>query len=245
MATESFTRFNQVITKAANYRSGFYNKSFALSAHWELDANSDRDVAFFKQILQTFRFPPPINLTLATSDPNPALTLHNNVTRILETAKQANGRTIVILHYTGHGSFTPTGGLWGYETPSGRRFNLEHYFLRPAFQPFCSLSKTDQVDILYILDCPYKQITARLLADDPFIRTVEVLAATDDDTLSAFAPPRNTLTGKIMHEIVRRKLAAYPFVEFANIIETPSALPKVVKKPIHRLQMGISSICLP
>lgn len=153
----------------------------------------------------------------------------------------SSGRSIVLIHYAGHG-YIDHGALYGLERANGRKVNLEMFMLGLAYDS-SYLTDADLVDVVFILDCCYAHHATR--AASKTARIVEILAATDDNNPEAFAPPRNTLTGKLKGEIARRKRDGHKFVEFAEVMQTLRSKHAAVKKPTHSVKLGACSVCLP
>jgi hypothetical protein len=241
-ATNAIThaQFEDAITRAVHNRSRAYNNSFALSVRWERD-NTDAatDTEHFQTILSTLNLDPAEVLVVAGQNSTPGWALNDKIRTIFQRAVNARGKSIVLIHYSGHGEVR-NGQLFAVEGLSCRGMNLQAIIdtvVAGNIQDF-DIADTDTV---FILDCCYSHAAARAL--DPTTRVVEILSASDDTTPEALAPPRNTLTGKLRGEIARRKRDGHHFVILADVMASIRGNSSVVK-PTHHVKLGVST-CFP
>ncbi|KAJ5101246.1 hypothetical protein NUU61_003468 [Penicillium alfredii] len=239
MNTITRAQFEDAITRAVNDRSRVYNNSFALSIRWEQDnTNASADTEHFQAILSTLRLDQAEVEILAEQDQTPGWTLNDKVRSVFRLAANAPGKSIVLMHYAGHGEIRGK-QLFAVEGRSRRSINLQRFIdtvVAGDVQDF-DIADTDAV---FVLDCCYSHnshIATR--AFNPTTRVVEILSASDDHTPEALTPPRNTLTGKLWGEIARRKRDGHHFVGLSDVMATLRENSPVVK-PTHHVKLGVS-----
>lgn len=244
MAPVTKDQFEAAITKAVKYRTTPYTHCASLSIYWEdNDVSSEEDILDFQHILGALNVSPAEEFMVRSTDQTPGWTLREKVKAIFTSAKNTPGRSLVLLHYTGH-AYTLNGSLWAQQNnrPRSAKLSLDRHLLCVSDEQESLLSETDAVDVVYILDCCYVHKALKTVSQDP--RIVEIIAATDTDSPMALVHPRNTLTGKLRGEIARRKRDGHKFVEIADLIQTIRSNSPVVK-PSHGLHKGVGSVCLP
>ncbi|KAJ5246220.1 hypothetical protein N7468_001203 [Penicillium chermesinum] len=244
MAPLTKEQFHAIITKAAKHRTSAYDYCASLSVFWEHnDVSAAADVHNFQQMLSTLNLPAAEELTIQSDDHTPGWTLQARTRAILKRAKDAPGRALVLLHYTGH-AYPLNDILWAQENNqrNSSRMSLDRYFLSHSDGEETLFTDADAVDVVYVLDCCYAHKALKALSTDS--RLVEVIAATDANMPGALGYPRDTLTGKLRGEIARRICDGHKYVEVADLIQTLRANSPVVK-PSHGLRKGIGSVCLP
>ncbi|KAJ5223220.1 hypothetical protein N7468_007762 [Penicillium chermesinum] len=238
--TNAITRvqFEDAITRTVNNRKRIYNASFALSVRWERDnTDASTDTDNFQAILSTLNLDQAEVMVLSEQDGTPGWTFQDKIRRMFQRATMASGKSIVFVHYAGHGEVR-SGQLFAVEGRPNRRINLQRLIdsvVAGDVQDF-DIGDTDTV---FVLDCCYSHVATR--AYDPTTRVVEILAACDDSNPIALTPPRNTLTGKLRGEIARRKHDSHQSVILADVMATIRANSTVVK-PTHIVKLGVS-IC--
>ncbi|KNG80860.1 hypothetical protein ANOM_011014 [Aspergillus nomiae NRRL 13137] len=233
-------QFEDVITRAVNNHSQIYNNSFALSVRWERDkTNASADLDHFQAILRTLNLDQAEVEILAEHDQTPGWTLNESVRLIFRLAANAPGKSIVLIHYAGHGVVRGE-QLFSVEGLSRRSINLQRIIdtvVAGDFQDF-DIADTDAV---FVLDCCYSYVAKRAL--NPTTRVVEILSASDDHTPEALKAPHNTLTEKLRGEIARRKRDGHHFVVFSDAMATIRGNSSVIK-PTHHVKLG-ASVCFP
>lgn len=242
-------RFEDAITRAVTSRSRAYSHSFAMSIRWELD-NTDAatDTENFKVILSTLNLDPPCVEIMGGPNTNktPSWNLNGKLRSLFESAVNAPGKSLVIIHYAGHGEIrrVPLDErrdlLFAVEGPHGRAFSLQPIIDTIVDGYFFEIDLTD-LDVVFILDCCYSHMATRMGHSTG--RALEILAASDDTTPEALMPPRNTLTGKLRGEISRRKREGHMFIRLADVMANIRENSPVVK-PTHSVKLG-TSICIP
>ncbi|KAJ5138869.1 uncharacterized protein N7515_003717 [Penicillium bovifimosum] len=246
MAADTITRveFEDAITRVVNNRSRTYSNSFALSVRWERD-NTDAavDTENFQAILSTLNLDQAEVVVLGEQDVTPGWALDDAIRRVFRRAATAPGKSIVLIHYAGHGAVN-TGQLFAVEGRSRRSLNFQRIIDSAVAGDIQGISEDMDIgdtDTIFVLDCSYSHVATR--ASNPTTRTVEVLSASDDSTPVAFAPPRNTLTGKLRGEIARCKRDGHRFVIFSEVMAAIRANSPAVK-PTHQVKLGVS-VCFP
>jgi hypothetical protein len=235
-----FSSFENTLRAAVRQRAIRYTEAHSLSLRWEADdTNAIHDAIHFQSILRLFSLPAAEELVLSSNDRFPAWTVQRKFSDLLSGIMTAQGRTLIIVHYAGHGSSGPDGSLWFIERQGGRKVNAER-FLFSVVGP--DVENVDSFDVLFIFDCCYGLIACR--AADSSQRIVEIVAATTEDNPRAFAPPCVTVTANLVAEITRRQRDGHQYVEIADIVATLRAN-STIKKPGHCLKLGVASICLP
>jgi hypothetical protein len=240
--TNAITRaqFQDAITRAVQNRSRVYNNSFALSFRWERDNTmAFQDTEQFQAILATLNLDQAQVEILTKQDRTPGWTLSDTIRDIFRLAADAPGKSIVLIHYAGHGEVREE-QLFAVEGPSRRSINLQRTIDTVVAGDVQDFDITD-TDTVFILDCCYSHVATRAL--NPTTRVVEILSASDGQAPEALAPPRNTLTGNLRGEISRRKRDGHQFVILTDVMATIRGRSLVVK-PTHHIKLGVS-VCFP
>ncbi|KAF9884973.1 hypothetical protein FE257_000883 [Aspergillus nanangensis] len=208
---------------------------------WENNEIGGRaDVGHFQSILSSLDLPAANEYAIRLNDPAPGQGLMQMFTTLLNTAKATSGRSLVVVHYTGHAKLMDGNFYIGSYVLGGdvKTINMDIWFFGLILRDHYILDDNSKVDILFILDCCYAHTAVRNAAANP--RVVQILAATDQTS-----PPANTFTAKLAGEIAHRKRQGHEYVDFANIIETLRGRARGVVKPSNLLKLGASSIHLP
>jgi len=240
MEAISADQINDAIARAVNNRSRVYNFSFALSIRWERDnTNAAADTDNFQAILSTLNLDQAEVEILAEQNRTPGWTLNDAIRSIFRRATEAPGKSIVLIHYAGHGEVRGE-ELWAVEGPSRRSISLQDYIdtVVKGHVQYFDIADTDAV---FVLDCCYSHVATR--TSNPATRVVEVLSASDEHTPVALHLPHNTLTGKLRGEIARRKRDGHHFVTLSDVMATIRENSSVVK-PTPHVKLGVS-ICFP
>ncbi|KAJ5551462.1 hypothetical protein N7535_000588 [Penicillium sp. DV-2018c] len=242
--TNTITRveFEDAVTRVVNDRNRTYSNSFALSIRirWERD-NTDAamDTKNFQAILSALNLDQAEVVVLREQDATPGWALIDAIRRVFRRSATAPGISIVLIHYAGHGE-VKTEQLFAVEGRSRRSLKFQRII------DFAVAGDIDDMDIgdtdtVFVLDCCYSHVATR--ASNRTTRAVEILSASDDSTSEAFAPLRNTLTGKLWGEIARRKRDGHRFVILSEVMAAIRANSPAVK-PTHQVKLGVS-VCFP
>lgn len=154
-------------------------------------------------------------------------------------ALNENSRTIIFVHYAGHGQ--EIGGNLHFVGPTGKTFNVAGAFFNEVDES-SFFGESANVDVVFILDSCYSNIDTRSAALPG--RMVEVLAAVDESDPTAFSPgTRASFTSNLLNEIAARKGRGDRDVEFAELIEfLRGQWP--VKKPTHARKTSLFTVAL-
>ncbi|KKK26141.1 hypothetical protein ARAM_005992 [Aspergillus rambellii] len=234
--------FRTTLQAAVRQQAIRYTASHALAIRWEEDNTSaQQDTAHFQSMLKTLQLPAAQELVIPSTDRTPGWNIAGVLRDVVSKAEKSAGRSLIMVHYAGHGKLGPNGNLLAVEGPSSNRsFDAQRCLVDQV-----DLLDSMLIDILFIFDCCYSFTACR----EPELagRIVEIIGASDNASSSPLAnsPPRNTLTAKIAGEIRCRQRQGHQYVEFADVVQALRSRENAVTKPVHRLKMGTSSICLP
>lgn len=218
-------------------RNRGYSNHFAITIHWELDdTNAAEDAENFQAILSTLNLDRAEAQIIRKDDRLPGWTVMPAIQSAFARAAQRPGRSIVFIHYAGHGD-VENGMLFAQESGADRRLNFNHITDVALDGNYVG----ENTDVVFVLDCCYSHVVTR--APISTSRTIEIISATDDTTPYALTPPRNTLTRKLRAEIARRKHDGHQFVRLSEVMASIRADSPTVK-PTHHVKLG-SSVCLP
>ena len=238
----SLETFRGAIEKAIEQRQRTYTHAAAISFRWEVDnTHAVEDVKAFQNIMRIFGFQPAKEIVISRTDISPAWTVAGAYRSVLQNCSQLPGRSIVFVHYAGHGTLIDGSLFIG--NSSQKILSVERVFFGDLIDG--SLSMDDSVDVVFILDCCYSYATTRVVT--PVSRVVEVLAATSENTPAANpASVRASFSGELANELARRKGRGDASVELAEAIEALRGRASKIK-PTHCLRLGSNSIrlCFP
>ncbi|PLB46686.1 hypothetical protein P170DRAFT_219342 [Aspergillus steynii IBT 23096] len=227
-----------MIRRAIEQHCRTYALYLPISFSWEADAtNAERDVKSFQDILKALGLPKAEELRLRSKHSSPgqivAKKVHELVTRGFETA----GRTLILIHYAGHGMQGIQGHL-NFASSHGRAFRVDTALLGPVM----NLTSSEPVDVVFIFDSCYSHLATRDATMGG--RIVEVLAATNQQNPTTYGPGQySSFTGKLANEILARKRRGDESIEFAELIEH-LRLTSPLGKPIHSTVIGCNSVRL-
>jgi hypothetical protein len=233
--------FELAFEGAVSRRAAHYTNFYALHVRWEDDnTNADRDENSFREMVQLLGFPSPDVHVIPKSDPIPGFELRSQVSKVLVKAVHTLGRSIFIIHYSGHGGANDLNEL-ELCSLSGKKIAANGFLLDITTDMMIGLDQP--VDIIVIFDCCYSSLAAR--NTNPQSRIVEILSAGDKSDPVAFAAgTKNSLTSKLLIEIRSRSQRGDKVVEIADVIDKLQQS-SPVKKPGYAATLGISSITLP
>lgn len=236
----SADEFNALIEGAVNRRSScFYQHFRAFHFHWADDNTfPERDQESFTAMCKILGFPTVESHVLQANDPTPGNTIRDRINSEVRAATQLQGRTILIIHYAGHGADNGTGQLV-ISDRLGRK--LARADLLMAEFDSVELSLAAPIDVLYIFDCCFGYLATRDIT--PGSRMVEVVSGNDvRDPIALGAKNAYSFTSKLLVEIRSRAQQGEKELEIADLI---ASLPSTVKQPTHSVKAGIGSIVLP
>lgn len=238
----SFTEFRTLIESAITRRSNFsYTHRKAIHFHWANDnTHPDLDLLSLEKMCELIGFAKPDSHVLEESNPLPGYTMRSKIDDEVKAAIHRPGRTILIVHYAGHGTDNGSGELvlsdrWGKK--------LARADLLLASVESTELASDAPIDVLYIFDCCFSFLATRQI--NARSRLVEVLAANDYRNPSAFGPQSaHSLTSKLYLEVRDRAQRGEKMIEIAQIMDKLQQS-TVVKTPSHAVKIGLGSIVLP
>jgi hypothetical protein len=233
--------FELALEGAVSRRETHYANFYALHVRWEDDnTNADRDGNSFGELVQLLGFPSPDVHVIPKSDPMPGFELQALVSKLLFKAVSALGRSVIIIHYAGHGGANSLDQL-ELRSQSGKKIAASGLLLNFTTESLVSLDQA--VDVVVIFDCCYSFLAARNTNSQS--RIVEMLSAGDESDPVAFAAgTKNSFTSKLLIEIRSRSQRGDKLVEMADVIDKLQQS-SPVKKPGYAALLGIGSITLP
>ncbi|KAE8160330.1 hypothetical protein BDV40DRAFT_290207 [Aspergillus tamarii] len=218
-----------------------FANALSLSISWQDDnTNASGDVSNFQAILRLFGYPTAEEYVIPDNACMPGWDIAVKIQGLIRQAMKMTGRTIILIHYAGHG-LNHNERLFFCDSTEKKKFNVDRNLLN-FVDSESNLTDSDNIDIVFIFDCCYSYLATRGYRGEN--RVVEVLAAVDAESKLAFsAGVRASFTGKLYAEILRRKQLGAKDVELADLImylrkESP------VKKPAYRILVGVNSLRL-
>ncbi|OJJ42433.1 hypothetical protein ASPZODRAFT_137248 [Penicilliopsis zonata CBS 506.65] len=196
-----------------------------------------RRLLAFSPCSAPFNSPAAREFVITNTDRTPGWSVMGVLEEVVSKAEKTTGRSVVMVHYAGHGMLGPNGNLLGVEGASNRRFDAQRCLVE-----ILDLLDSTIVDTLFVFDCCYSFAACR--APEVSGRIVEIIGASDNTPLFTNSPPGNTLTAKLEGEIRFRQRQGHRYIEFADVVQTLRSRENAVK-PAHTLRIGASSICLP
>ncbi|KKK26496.1 hypothetical protein ARAM_001012 [Aspergillus rambellii] len=233
--------FRQLMEKLVDQHHRQFCHSLSLSISWEDDnTNASQDIANFQAILRIFGYTEADEYVIPSQAPTPGWEVSDKIWSLLRKAMAKSGRTIILIHYAGHG-VKWNDKLHFCNGAGNKRINVDREILG-LVDSNSALPDSASVDVVFLFDSCYSYLATRNYTAGP--RVVEVLAAVDESSQLAFAPGRHaSFTGKVYAELIKRKQSGATNVELA---ELHACLRKTspVKKPAHRLIVGVNSLRL-
>ncbi|PKY06263.1 hypothetical protein P168DRAFT_325150 [Aspergillus campestris IBT 28561] len=238
----TYDEFRTAIDSAVHQRNSAYSNAYALSIRWEDDdTRAHEDTAHFQCILKMLGLPKADELVLQPTDRTPGWTVQSSMVEMLEAARISQGKAIILCHYAGR-AYHDKGAFMATAQADERPMNLGVFCLDLALDRSYYLADIDHVDVVFFLDC-YYGFEASRAPPNSGDRIVEILAATGKTPRSALGlpPARNTVTGILAVEMMRRQREGHRSVEFADLVQALRGRDTVVVTPVHGLTMGASS----
>src|SRR5947207_9180916 len=174
----SLSDIQNALRTAVSRRSRVYSKSFALAIRFEKDdTRAERDCKHFQHILHAFGLSPAEEYVIEGSDNMPGWRLITKFRSFLDAAIQSPGRSIVLVHYAGHGKIDRNGDLVFQANFKShqRSFRFRNTFLDIVSENSPFSESNPSVDVVFILDSCYSGRATRAATN--VSRVVEVLAA--------------------------------------------------------------------
>lgn len=185
-------------------------------------------------------FEKPDSCILQESNPMPGYDMFTKIGGEVKAAISRPGRTILIIHYAGHGGDNGHGELV-LSDRLGKKLARADYLLGPVGTP--ELDSDAPIDVLYIFDSCFSFLTTRQI--NARSRIVEILAANDDRDPFAYGRQGTcSFTSKLFMEVRERAQRGEKMIEIAQIMDKLQQA-AVVKTPSHTVKVGLGSIVLP
>jgi hypothetical protein len=253
MATKKLTldELKDLLNVAVDQRCRVYSKTFAISFRFELDnTTAANDTQHFQSVVRAFGFPAAEEYIIPATDKVPGWSVEGKLKAILTSTMDTNGRSLVMVHYSGHAKIDINGDLAFLASPEHpRSFKVQQALLNPVLNPVLEEAfneENPEVDTIFILDSCYSGHVTRSATD--VSRVVEVLAAVGVGEEALGNNPlrpkiqNRTFSAKLAGEIAQAKGKAAS-VEFSEIMASlRSNSPS--KKPVHSILLGPNSIRL-
>ncbi|KAB8257009.1 hypothetical protein BDV32DRAFT_140776 [Aspergillus pseudonomiae] len=202
--------------------------------------NACTDLANFQAILRLFDYPKAEEYVIPVDADASGWDVADRIRGLIRQAMIMTGRTIILIHYGGHGL------NWNDElhvcNSTGRKLFSVNRNMLDLVDSKSVVTDSHNIDLVFIFDSCYSYLVTREYTGHD--RVVEILAAVDEDSRLAFSPGlRAAFTGKLYTEILRREQSGAQDIELAELIaylhrKSP------VKKPAHRLLVGANSLRL-
>ncbi|KAK2736888.1 hypothetical protein FQN55_001383 [Onygenales sp. PD_40] len=247
--------FRARLEAAVEQRARTFTNHYTLHVHFQNDdTRADRDADNFKTICAAFGLPQPHEIIIKPTDPSPSWTIQGDFTKMLTAARQAPGRSLVMVHYAGHGSLNHFDRLiFQANQHEPRSVQFADAFLNHVSESSDFTQHDPDVDVVMIIDSCCSGAATRTISPQ-IPRVVEILAACKADA-SALGNQLNTSIGgkvriqnrtfsaKLADIVAKQKGKGEPlsFAEMMGIIDQNS--PKI--KPFYELLLGSASIRLP
>jgi hypothetical protein len=104
MSSITQAEFEVAIQGAVSRRQQQYSNFFAFHFRWEGDdTNPNRDENSLRELVQLLGFPSPDIHVIPTKDPMPGFEVRHQISQMFVKASYTPGRSIIIIHYSGHG----------------------------------------------------------------------------------------------------------------------------------------------
>ncbi|KAK2814107.1 hypothetical protein FQN50_000511 [Emmonsiellopsis sp. PD_5] len=218
------------------------------------DTQAERDADNFKTICAAFGLPQPHEIIIKSTDSAPSWTIMGVFMKILTAARKAPGRSLVMVHYAGHGTLNHFNQLVFQANPHEPRSVLfSDAFLNRVGASSAFAQDDPDVDVVMIIDSCCSSAATRTISPQ-IPRVVEILAACEADA-SALGNQLNssmggkvriqnrTFSAKLADVVARQKGKGEPlsFAEMMAIIDKNS--PTI--KPFYELYLDPASIRLP
>jgi hypothetical protein len=112
MSTLSKRDLERSLLAAIDQRTRDYAQTFALAVRFEKDnTKAEHETKNFQSILRAFGMSPAEEYVINASDSMPGWNLRDRFLSLLKAAHSAAGRSLVMIHYAGHGKVDVNGQL--------------------------------------------------------------------------------------------------------------------------------------
>ncbi|KAJ9245641.1 hypothetical protein DTO169E5_360 [Paecilomyces variotii] len=241
MSSVSKKELEDALRAAVARQSHKYQNYHAFHFRFEDDdTRADRDGTTFANLARIFCFPTPQTYVIPKAHTTPSFEVINKISAIISKASTAPGRSLVLIHYAGHGGASDSNELILNST-SGKKIaasRLVSLLVDETVLPFDA-----PLDIILIFDCCFSFLATR--NPSPKSRIVEILTAGDDrDPIAFSAGTQLSFTSKVLVEVRKRAQNGEKFIEVADLIDTLRKS-SPVKTPSYAAKVGMGSITLP
>lgn len=241
MSALTKAEFENALRAAVSRRETRYSNFYAFHFRWEDDdTNADRDGKSFAEMAKLLAFPQPEEYVIPKQEAIPGFKVNARLMEIISKAGKAPGRSVVMVHYSGHGGPNLLNEL-ELSSKSGKRIAASLFISH--FTNEIEMPLDTPIDVVFIFDCCYSFLATRNATEDS--RIVEMIAvAGPNDPVAFAAGPRNSLTQKLFVEVRARAQNGDKRLEMADVVATLRQS-SPVKKPTYTAALGTGSICLP
>lgn len=248
--------FRHGLETAISQRARKYANAYTLQLRFQNDdTQAINDSENFKTICKAFGLPAPLELVVLPTDPTPSWEIAKEFQKMLTTARQAPGRSLVMLHYAGHGSINQFSRLTFQANATEKKLvRFEEAFLNHVKEDTDFSEDNPDVDVVMIIDSCCSGSAANRALPHQIPRVVEILAACESDktafgnkasqTAAVKARTQNrTFSAKLADIVAKQKGKGEP-LSFAEIMALVTKDSPVIK-PFYELFVGSSSVTLP
>lgn len=240
---------------AVSQRSRVYARTEALAIRFEQDdSRAKDDTEAFQSILHALSFSRAEEYVISATDPTPGWNLGDRVEKLLRAAKNfsddnGGGRSLILIHYAGHGSTDMDGKLISSAGDDySRTFQFQSALLGTVLTRHSLLAPIDiPFDVVFIIDSCYSGAAIREFSHE-IHGVVEILSAADENHTALGnheSNPRRqnkTFTSNLAEHIARLKGHGSTF-DFAELVEIVRSHSHMIL-PQHFLVRGNTSVRL-
>lgn len=234
--------FQNSLEAAVHRRHTTYHNYYSFHFRWDDDTtNAKRDATSFKDLVHYLGFPKSQEYVISQNAQCPAFVLLGRLIGIIDEALNKEGRTILMIHYAGHGRENENGEPELHNEGRKKTINAARILSMCADDALLELDQP--IDIVFIFGCCYSFLSTR--SYDQESRTLEILAGNDErDPIAFAAGTANSFTSKLLVEIRTRVQNGHASVEMADVIDAlQTSSPK--KKPSYVVKLGRGSATIP
>ncbi|MCJ1396843.1 hypothetical protein MMC11_000033 [Xylographa trunciseda] len=237
-------KIKEILAEACDQRGRYYKNFYSFGFRFEADDTSAvSDFRHFSDIMRALKFPKPRELVLEAKSKSPGWDLSDMIRSIANEVDKADGRSLIIGHYAGHGELDIDGELCFSATrdsPRKIRYDRELTMFRDVEQWL-------NTDVVLILDSCYSCTALR--GWDATSRSVEVVCAVGASQ-KAFGSSRqdkkHTFTSRLADLVAQH--AGNPDISsicFGELVEDIRAQSNPERMPEYSLEIGSTAIRIP
>ena len=146
----------EILEEALAQRGRYYSNHFSFSIRFEADDTSAaRDTTHFQHIMQLLKLPKARELVLMKDNRKPIWTVIGLVQDLDRKISKADGRSLVIGHYAGHGAVKDDKLVFFGSQSSRNLFFGFELTLGTLFEDRSSVSVFEKTDVIFIIDSCY------------------------------------------------------------------------------------------